>query len=94
LKRQHYQITIIGIAIAAVAVTAGLSAYYFSSPTSLSSSGVNPSNPTNGHDDSSVAEASAFPSGSNLTRAEISQLFALFDDRVLEGGQVPPRISK
>jgi hypothetical protein len=91
-KQQHYQITIVGVAIAAVAVTGGLSTYYFSSPAPLSSSGVISSNST--RDNSNVAEASAFPSGSNLTKAEILQLFALFDDQVLRGGQVPPRISK
>jgi hypothetical protein len=94
MKRQHYEITIIGIAILAVAVTGGLSTFYFSSPMSLSSSGVNSSNTTHDHDGSNVAEASTFPSGSNLTRTQISQLFELFDDQPLEGGQVAPRISK
>jgi hypothetical protein len=94
LKRQHYQITIVGMAIVAVAVTGGLSTYYFSSLTPLSSE-VKSSNTTiHDHESSNIAEASAFPSGSNLTRAEISQLFELFDDQPLEGGQVPPRISK
>ena len=96
MKRQHYQITIVGIAIAvvAVSVTGGLLTYYFSLPTLLSSE-LKSSNTTHHHESSNIAEASsAFPSGSNLTRAEISQLFELFDDQPLEGGQVPPRISK
>jgi hypothetical protein len=91
LKRQHYQITIVGIAIVvAVSVTGGLSTNYFSSSTPLSSE-VKSSNTTHDHDTGNIAEASAFPSGSNLTRGEISQLFELFDDQPLEGGQVPPR---
>ena len=96
MKRQHYQITIVGIAIVvAVSVTGGLSTYYFSSPTPLSSELKSSNTTTHDHGSSNIAEASsAFPSGSNLTRAEISQLFELFDDQPLEGGQVPPRISK
>jgi hypothetical protein len=95
LKRQHYQITVVGIAIVvvAVSVTGGLLTYYFSSPTPLSSE-LKSSNTTHHHESSNIGEASAFPSGSNLSRAEISQLFELFDDQPLEGGQVPPRISK
>lgn len=94
LKRQHYQITIVGIAIVvAVSVTGGLSIYYFSSLTPLSYE-LKSSDTTHDHESGSIAEASAFPSGSNLTLGEISQLFELFDDQPLEGGQVPPRISK
>ena len=94
MKRQHYQITIVGIAIVVeVSVTGGLSNYYFSSPTPLSSE-VKSSNTIHDHESSNIARASAFPSGSKLTQAEISQLFELFDDQPLKGGQVPPRISK
>jgi hypothetical protein len=84
LKRQHYQITIVGMAIVAVAVTGGLSAYSFSSPAPFPSE-LKSSNTTHDHETSNLAEASAFPSGSNLTRGEISQLFELFDDQPLEG---------
>src|SRR6266511_6448473 len=91
MKRHHYQITIIGIAV--VAVTGGFSIFHFSSPTPLSSAGVNSSRATHEHAASNIADARTFPSGSNLTRAEISQLFELFDYQPLKGGQVPPRIS-
>lgn len=83
MKRQHCQITIVGMAIVAVAVTGGLSTYYLSSPIPLSSE-LKSSNTTHDHESSNTAEASAFPSGSNLTRAEISQLFELFDDQRLK----------